>query len=79
MVSDAEATFKALIATALLDRSLSADAVLFNLHELTQLAAVLRPGRTMTVKSSQRLSPIEQAAIATAALGQVQFEPGMLA
>jgi hypothetical protein len=75
MSTDDAVAFKALIATALLDRSLSVDAARFNLHELTQIAVALRPERVMTVQSAERLSPIEQAAIASASSGQVHFEP----
>ena len=65
---------KALMATALLDRDLSADAAVFSLRDLTQVAALLRPERTMTIESAELLTPIEQASIASVAPGRVCFE-----
>ena len=74
MSGDVGTALKALMATALLDKSLSADAAVFSLRDLTQIAALLRPERTMTVESANLLSPIEQASIASAAPGKVCFK-----
>jgi hypothetical protein len=64
---------KAHMAAAILGRDVAAEAGVFSLHELTQIAALVRPGRTMTVKNADSLSAIERAGIQTACPGSVSF------
>lgn len=66
-------TIKNLMAAAILGRDLSADAGEFSLRDLTQLAALMHAGCTLTVLNPDILSPIEQASIRSACPGQIAF------
>ncbi len=69
----AEPTTRDLLARALSGADLDLDGVLFSLHDITQLAAALRPGASLTVRNSECLTPIEQTSIWTVMPGQVRF------
>lgn len=66
-------SLRELIAAAIYGADVAADAAHHRLHDLTQIAAVLRPERTLSVANGHLLTPIEQASIATAATGKVLF------
>jgi hypothetical protein len=61
------------LADALRGADIDVDVVELSLHDITQLAAALHPGASLTVRSSSLLSPHEQASISTVAPGQVRF------
>lgn len=61
------------LAAALSGADIAANVLELGLHDLTQLAAALRPGATFIVYNSALLSPIEQASIFSAAAGDVRF------
>ena len=67
-------TLKALMATAILERDVSADAGQFGLRDLTQIAALVRPECTLTITKAEHLSPIERAGVETACRGTVSFD-----
>ena len=68
-----EMTVRGLLAKALSGADIDVDGIDFSLHDITQLAAALRPGATLTVRNSDSLSPIEQTSIWTVMPGQVRF------
>jgi hypothetical protein len=51
-----------------------ADAMTLGLHDLTQLAAAVRPNAKLIVVNSDFLSPLERACVATANPGHVVFD-----
>ncbi len=63
-----------LLVLALSGMNVTADAQHFNLHEMTQLAAALRPGAELTVLNSLLMSPIGKDSVATAKPKQVTFQ-----
>ena len=63
----------ALTGIALSGASLEVDADEHTLLALTQLASVLRPGSTMTIRNGDFMTPIERACIMTAASSRVEF------
>jgi hypothetical protein len=68
-----ELTVRALLAKALSGADIDVDGIDLSLHDITQLAAALRPGASLTVRNSDSLSPIEQTSIWTVMPGQVRF------
>ncbi|WP_158808234.1 hypothetical protein [Beijerinckia sp. L45] len=68
-----ELTVRGLLAKALSGADIDVDGIDFSLHDITQLAAALRPGASLTVRNSDSLSPIEQTSIWTVMPGQVRF------
>ena len=64
---------RALVAETLCGSDMDVDARALSLHDVTQLAAALRPGAVLKVRNSGTLSPIEQASIASVMPGQVHF------
>ncbi len=69
----AEFTTRDLLVRALSGADIDVDGVAFSLHDITQLAAALRPGASLTVRNSEGLTPIEQTSIWTIMPGQVRF------
>lgn len=69
----AELTTRGLLVRALSGADIDVDGVIFSLHDITQLAAALRPGASLTVRNSECLTPIEQTSIWTVMPGQVRF------
>jgi hypothetical protein len=67
-------TLKAHMAAAILERDVCADATDLGLRDLTQIAALIRPECTMTIKNADVLSALERAGIETACPGAVTFE-----
>jgi hypothetical protein len=67
---------KSQIIKALSGADIVADALIFGLHDLTQLAALLRSNAKLTVLNSDFLSPLEKSCIATAKPGHVNFQTG---
>ena len=72
-VEPLELTVRGLLAKALSGADIDVDGIDFSLHDITQLAAALRPGASLTVRNSDSLSPIEQTSIWTVMPGQVRF------
>ena len=72
-VEPLELTVRGLLARALSGADIDVDGIDFSLHDITQLAAALRPGASLTVRNSDSLSPIEQTSIWTVMPGQVRF------
>ena len=68
-----ELTTRGLLVRALSGADIDVDGVVFSLHDITQLAAALRPGASLTVRNSECLTPIEQTSIWTVMPGQVRF------
>ena len=64
---------KVLVAETLCGSDMDIDASAFSLHDITQLAAALRPGASLTIRNSGALSPLEQASISSVMPGQVRF------
>jgi hypothetical protein len=68
-----ELNVKGLLAKALSGADIDVDGIGLSLHDITQLAAALRPGASLTVRNSDSLSPIEQTSVWTVMPGQVRF------
>ena len=62
-----------LVAESLCGSDLDVDCAGLSLHDLSQLAASLRPGAWLTVRDSDTLPPIARASIASLMPGQVRF------
>lgn len=67
-------TMKQMLVAAINGADIAADATVVGLRDLTQLAAALRPGRTLAVSNADVLNPIARASISTAATGHVTFD-----
>ena len=69
----AELSAHGLLVRALSGADIEIDGMVLGLHEITQLAAALRPGASLTVRNSECLTPLEQTSIWTVMPGQVRF------
>ncbi len=69
----AELSAHGLLVRALSGADIEVDGMVLGLHEITQLAAALRPGASLTVRNSECLTPLEQTSIWTVMPGQVRF------
>jgi hypothetical protein len=65
---------RALTAVALSGLSLELNAKDYSLLALTQVAAALRPGSSLTVRESRLLSPLERACISAVTINAVYFD-----
>lgn len=62
-----------LLRRALAGQNLELDAGAYRLHDLTQIALVLRPDARLAIRHAGHMTPLERASIASVGRGQVLF------
>lgn len=62
-----------LVRRALAGQNLDLDGANYPLHDLTQIALVLRPDARLAIRHADHMSPLERASIASVGRGQVVF------
>ncbi|MCX8253739.1 protein of unknown function [Beijerinckiaceae bacterium RH AL1] len=64
---------KTLLRRAIAGESLTIDATIHSLHEMTQLAVALEEDANLAIRNAELMSPIERASVSTVGRGRVVF------
>ena len=64
---------RTLLLRALDGQDLDLDGDAYPLHDLTQIALVLRPEASLAIRHAEHMTPLERASIASAGRGRVVF------